>query len=707
MMDGAEQKPTAAEVREQLARILASENFRNAQRSSALLRYLVEQTLAGRSDSIKEYTLGVDVLGRNESFDPRMDPIARVEASRLRNRLEAYYGSEGATDPILVSLPRGGYVPRFLERKPQEPVAKSARRFPYALLILFAVVFVSAVFAVVRVRDNRAESPRHAYHLDFQIGAEGTVGSEVGADIALSPDGTRMVVVLQDANGAFNLYARRLDETHATRLPGTTGARGPFISPDGNWVGFWAEGKLRKTLIDGQGSPVTLCDANDLLGAWWGEDDHIIAALDVSGVLWRIPAEGGQPREVLDLRAEQINARWPQVIGDSLIYTGFSGGTSSVELFNLVTRKRSTLVRNATYGRFLPNNSLAYLSRGTIFVVPIDLATRKLLGTPVAALKNVSWSAEFGYAQFAFARNGTLVYRRAASNRRAFAWLERESAPIRLSVDAGEYVWPRLAPDAQRILYVAQDAEHHSLWLHDLRTAQTSRLTPSDATYAWPTWFPDGTSTLFGRNDGKLFRIRIGAEAAQEIPSDAPLGAPWSISPDGRFLAFHGPTLQAGFDVWIAPIADEGGKLRIGMPEVFRGTKAYEVYPAFSSDGKWLAYASNESGIWQVYVSAFPDTGTVVQVSARGGRIPVWSRNKQRPFYRTDDQRLIVVDYRVEEGSIRFSTPTLWSSLRLADTGVLANFDVSPDGERVLALIPADAANPTSHGELSIVTNFF
>jgi hypothetical protein len=650
MMDGAEQTPTAAEVREQLARILASESFRNAQRSSALLRYLVEQTLAGRADSIKEYTLGVDVLGRSAAFDPRTDPIARVEASRLRSRLEAYYGSEGATDRILVSLPRGGYVPKFQERKRLEPVAKSVRSFPYALVILLAAV---------RVLDKPAEAPRHVYHLDFQ-------------------------------------------------MPGTTGARGPFISPDGNWVGFWAEGKLRKTLIDGQGSPVSLCDANDLLGAWWSDDDHIIAALDASGVLWRITAEGGERTAALDLRAEQVNARWPQVIGDNLIYTTFGGGASDVELFNLKTRKRSTLVRNATYGRYLPNNSLAYLSRGTIFVAPIDLAAGKLLGTPVAALKDVSWSAQFGYAQFAFARNGTLVYRRAASNRRTLAWLERESAPIRLSVDAGEYVWPRLAPDAQRILYVAQEAEHHSVWLHDLRTARTSRLTPGDATYAWPTWFPDGASALIENNDGKLFRIRVSVQAAQEIQGDVPPGAPWSISPDGRILAFHGPTQEKGFDVWLAPIADDGGTLRIETPEAFRGTKAYEVYPAFSPDGKWLAYASNESGVWQVYVSAFPDTGMVVQVSDRGGRIPVWSRDKQRLFYRTDDQRLMVVDYRVERGAIRFSAPTPWTSVQLADTGVLANFDVSPDGERVLALIPADAESSSAQANaLSMVTNFF
>lgn len=175
MMDGAEQTPTAAEVREQLARILASESFRNAQRSSALLRYLVEQTLAGRADSIKEYTLGVDVLGRSAAFDPRTDPIARVEASRLRSRLEAYYGSEGATDRILVSLPRGGYVPKFQERKRLEPVAKSVRSFPYALVILFAVVLVSAVLAAVRVLDKPAEAPRHVYHLDFQM--PGTTGA--------------------------------------------------------------------------------------------------------------------------------------------------------------------------------------------------------------------------------------------------------------------------------------------------------------------------------------------------------------------------------------------------------------------------------------------------------------------------------------------------------------------------------------------------
>jgi serine/threonine-protein kinase len=404
--------------------------------------------------------------------------------------------------------------------------------------------------------------------------------------------------------------------------------------------------------------------------------------------------------------------RWPQVLEDGrLIYSAsaHSAANPDIELYDPRTDKRTTLVRNATYGRYLPNGSLAYLSGGTVFTVPIDLSVGKTSAAPTAALKDVSYSSLFGYAQFAFARNGTLVYRRArAGNELAFVWLERSGAQTRLPIEPGEYLWPKLAPDAQRFIYMAKNAEHHDLWMHDLRTGQTSRLTSGDATYGAPTWSVDGTYIVFTGRAGTLQWTRPGVQATpQDVAGAGNVGAPWSMSPDGRLLASHGRTTEQGFDLWMTPISSDGGAVRAGQREVFRGTMAYEVFPAFSPDGKWLAYASNESGTWQVYVRAFPDTGTVVQVSSQGGRIPAWSRTTRKLFYETDDHRLMMTEYRLEGGAIEFSTPTPWSPVRLADTGVLANYDVSPDGERVLALVPADASVPLRTSELSLVTNFF
>lgn len=255
---------------------------------------------------------------------------------------------------------------------------------------------------------------------------------------------------------------------------------------------------------------------------------------------------------------------------------------------------------------------------------------------------------------------------------------------------------------------MAKNAEHHELWMHDQRTAQTSRLTRGDATYGAPTWSVDGSYIVFTGRAGTLQWTRPGVQATpQDVVGADNVGAPWSMSPDGRLLASHGPTTEHGFDLWMTPISSDGRAVRAGRREVFRGTKAYEVFPTFSPDGKWIAYASNESGTWQVHVRAFPDTGIVVQVSSQGGRIPAWSRTTRHLFYETDDHRLMTTEYRLEDGTIAFSTPTPWSPVRLADTGVIANYDVSPDGKRVLALVPADASAPSRASELSLVTNFF
>jgi hypothetical protein len=234
-------------ILEQLARVLSSDGFRRAERSSALLRYIVEQTVNGRADRLKEYTLGAEALGRGDSFDPRTDPIVRAEASRLRARLERYYETEGANDPLILLLPKGTYVPSFSLRplpegaaaaEPEPPAEgtppRRPRLTPTALVLTSGLVVIAAVATFWWGRSSApATAPRPFLLLDVDLRSEGVIGSEVGADMALSPDGTRLVFVTRDAGGLTRLNTRRLDRPDAVRLPDTEGARSPFISGRG------------------------------------------------------------------------------------------------------------------------------------------------------------------------------------------------------------------------------------------------------------------------------------------------------------------------------------------------------------------------------------------------------------------------------------------------------------------------------------------
>jgi hypothetical protein len=295
----------------QLERVLSSAVFRRAERSSALLRFIVEQTLNGGADRLKEYTLGAEALGRGESFDPRADPVVRAEASRLRARLEQYYKTSGRADPIVIALSKGSYVPRFVpntvtpDTLAEKPTPENrVLHFASNPIVAWACAIGGAVIAALAWSAMRPNQ-QHLRPAQFEVELkpEGLLASDVGTTVVLSPDGSRMAFVSREADGRTHLNVRSLDRPETIRLAGTEGARGPFLSPDGRWLGFWADGKLKKIAADG-GAPTVLCDASDLLGASWGDDDTIIAALGAPGQLSRVPAAGGKPTVAIDLSAE-------------------------------------------------------------------------------------------------------------------------------------------------------------------------------------------------------------------------------------------------------------------------------------------------------------------------------------------------------------------------------------------------------------------
>jgi hypothetical protein len=330
-------------ILQQLERVLSSDAFRRSERSSALLRFVVERTLNGQADQLKEYTVGVEALGRGSSFDPRTDPVVRAEASRLRDRLERYYDGDGSTDSIVLTLPKGSYVPRFELRpeprstlsdaggatRPAEETAAPRRRAPMlqlAALTGAVIVLAIVVMAVTLRRRTAASNVAQIAQFEVELRTDATLGSEVGPDVVLSADGTRLVFAARDSEGRVSLFTRRLDQPAVSRLPGTEGGRVPFLSPDGRWVGFWADGKLKRTPVDG-GSPVVLCEATDVLGASWGEDGQIIAALNPTGKLWSIPDNGGTPRAVVDLTSVSMAPQWPQLLpgGHGVVYAAHTG----------------------------------------------------------------------------------------------------------------------------------------------------------------------------------------------------------------------------------------------------------------------------------------------------------------------------------------------------------------------------------------------
>lgn len=705
-------------VLEALQRVLSSKTFANAERSSKLLRFLVESTLKGQADRLKEYTLGTEALGRGESFDPRIDSIARVEVSRLRSRLEQYYSTEGREDPVSIVLPRGTYVPAIESRpirpdlKLPAPALERPNRRPltwFASGGIAAACLIALILWVPRRSERGAAKPLMQF--DVRLAPGPAADTAIGADIALSPDGTSLVFRKYLGSGHILLALRRLEQRAATDLPGTEEARGPFFSPDGQWLAFWSAGKLKKVPVSG-GSPITICDAIDLLGGSWGEDDNIVATLDSSPRLWRVSANGGKPTPILDLTKEGAVPRWPQILpgAKEVLFTSMGGlgpDGGSIEVFSFGNGARKALMRGGTFGRYLGSGALAYVNQGTLYTTGFDLKHLEVRGSAVAQLQDVSYSSTWGYAQLDVSRDGTLAYRRDPGGGQVMLqWLDAKGNLARLLEKPGRYQFPRISPDNQSLAFTITDSGNSNIFEARPDSNQLKPVTFGDGMHLCPVWSPDGRSIIYEGANGIWSVSADGTSKPLRLTESGNRQLPWSISPDGSRLAFIEISPITGFDLWTVALQPGEDGLEAGKPEPFLVTPDFEIYPAFSPDGKWIAYGSNKSGKWEVYARAFPDGHSDIRVSVDGGRVAYWPRNAQAIFYRTDDQKIMMVPYKIDGNSLRLRQPRNWSDKTLASIGVLPNFDIASDGSRAAVLLPAVSQPEGAVNEVTFLLNF-
>lgn len=697
-------------ILEQLERMLASDTFAGAERSRVLLRFLVEHVVENHSDRLKEYTIGSEALGRGDSFDPRIDPIVRAEASRLRSRIERYYATNGVADTVLITLPKGSYVPRLQGRaiseaapvaaKAGNPLSRAGRLQRLVWFVMGGLTVGAAVTLFAWARGREAATAEFGALRpngadigveEFEIGlgaADRSLGSDWGPDVILSPDGTRIVFVSRGSDHVLRLMTMMVGQPRTVAgLPDTDGARAPFFSPDGRWVGFWADAKLKTVSVDG-GSPVDLIEAADFGGASWGEDNYIIASID--GALRSVSWTSRESAVVADLRKEHVVPWWPDLLpgGRQVLFTavGPQGPeAASIEVLSLSDGTRTRLVPAGTFGRYLPDGYLLYINQGTVFAVPFDRQrlTVDSKGVPVLE-ERVAYSAIFGFAQVDISRTGRLIYRR--SPPLVASWLKRGGGTEPLLTRPGTYNFPRLSPDGQHLAINVRDSGGVVTDLYDLRLLQPTRLPFAPGSVS-PVWHPQGLLVV-GRMGGMSWMKTDDMSNVEALTTSRTVQIPWSFTADGTRLAYLEPSESTYFDLWTIPVSHSAGTLTAGEPALFLRTPYIEGAPSFSPDGRWLAYGWGPKGIWDVYVRPFPPDGSKeVKVSPGGGRIARWLPGGRELVYRTDDHRLMVVGYQVKNGMFIPGPPKEWTQVRLGDTGVIDNFDVHAD--RILGLVPA------------------
>jgi len=611
-------------------------------------------------------------------------------------------------------------------------------KLPWIAAGVLAVVAASSSW--ITWRATRPPELKPLMRLNVEIApdtplARGIAVNGVGGNmLALSPDGTRLAVTLRGADGQVRLHTRLLSQSQVTPLPGTENASGPFFAPAGDWIGFFADGKLKKIAVEG-GAAVTLCDARVGFGGSWGDDGNIIAALSNTGVLSRVPSGGGAPVPLTKLNSGEVTHRWPQVLPGSqaVVFTSAveagarSYDDANIEVLSLKTGERKTIQRGGFSARYLADATdeaghLIYLQGKTLFAVPFDPGRLAPIGSAAPILEDVSSSSPGG-GDFAFAGApsgpGSFVYLsgKATQATWSISWVDRSGKTQPLHAPPGEYSTPRFSPDGKRLAFWISNGTGADIWVKDLDRDTPSRLSFLPGQNRDPVWTPDGKNIVFGSTNPAapgLYGVRSdGSGEAQRLTEGERRESPSSFSVDGKRLAIAQPGNGGSADIFTMPVdVDSGqGALRLGKAELFLGTPFVELDPAFSPDGRWLAYESSESGIDEVYVRPFPGPGGRWQVSPGGGHLPVWTRDGRELLFATPDGHVMAVSYTVTHaaGGDTFAAgkPRMWTETRLRNMGNVYTYDIAPDGTRLAAIVADDAKDEKPLTHLTFLLNFF
>ena len=591
---------------------------------------------------------------------------------------------------------------------PHEPVsAEGQERQSRPWLAIVGAVALSLVTGLVTgiaVWRLKPDAPRPLKRFEMVLPEGDTFSGANRHIVAISPQATHLVYA---ANNRF--YLRALDQIEAIPIRGTEGGREPFFSLDGEWIGFFAGGYLKKVAITG-GTPVTLCAASFLFGANWAADGTIVFGQGSSGI-WEVSANGGEPRVLVE-GGNGVRYHGPQKLpnGNGLLITFNKGATSwdasTIAVDRLDTGERKILIRGGTDARYLPTGHLVYAVGSTLFAAPFDLGKLEVTGGSIPVVEGVMRStANTGPAQFSFSKDGTLAF--ASGTGRPdlhLLWMERSGRASRLTDKTGFFSTPRLSPDGKRLAVTVSEEDGIDVWLLDIERDTFTQLTTGGAS-RYPNWSPDGEWLVFSSGSGgsepDLFRMRSNFSSPPELVLEREgneRSARWT--PDGKSLVFQEGSGEAA-DIWVLDLEDDA------EPRLFLQTPVNEAHPDLSPDGRYIVYHSDVSGnTSQIFVQAFTGPGGRRQISIEGGRSPRWSPTGREIFYLDRErQAIMAVEVRTEP-ELEFSAPQLLFEWPIGPA-FQRQWDVSPDGQRFVVLGSLDTSGDQPRPRINFVLNWF
>ena len=540
-------------------------------------------------------------------------------------------------------------------------------------------------------------------------------------ELALSPDG-RLLVFSATPDGTMPkamLYQRPLDREEATVIPGTEAACMPFFSPDGQWIGFWANGKLLKVAVKG-GPPVVVCDLPARpVGLCWGSDGKIIfGTLDAAGGLRRVSADGGTPEKLTTVDAsKEATHRLPQLLpgGKGLVFTVMPsqlGTEARLEGLSLETGKRKLLMEDGADARYVSTGHLIFVRRGVLMAAPFSLDRLEPTGPAVAVKSGLMQALNFtmpdvnsGAGQYSVSDSGTLVFAAGGVFPEPVAdlyWVDRSGRAEKWTTfGARPVAGIRLSRDGRQLAFSTLGLTG-GVWVYDIQRNTVTRLTQGGQPWA-PFWTPDGKRVVFSWSKTGPSEIWWAAAAGSVKPErltkteSGQFASSWTS--DGKYLAYVDLGLGTGSDIQVLRMADR-------QVISFAASKSGEVFPEFSPDGRWLAYVSNESGRNEVYVRSFPDGKRTLPISGDGGMSPLWAPGGRELFYwDIAFKKLMKVEITPGQ-NLSAGSPGVLFEFNAAGSANIRNYDITPDGRRFLVREKKNYDLPPVT-ELSLVRNWF
>ena len=509
----------------------------------------------------------------------------------------------------------------------------SIAHLPWAVA---AVALAVAAFLALRPRATPA-----VYRFDVAVPDSVNINTaQNGISMTLSRRGNDLVYVGRGPRGQRQLLVRALGQLEPRPLVGTEGAESPFISPDGAWVGFFADGKLKKIALAG-GPPLAIADAPTPRGGAWGPDDRIIFAPTPTAGLLSVSAAGGTVDTLTTVRVDsgETSHRFPDILPDgrSVLFTVQYGARYRIGALRLGDKgPHRTVLDEAMSARWSPTGHLIYASdAGALLAVPFNARSLAVTGSPISLLEGLLVKVGSGAAEFTISPAGTLVYLSGSLAKRALVLVDRDGRE-RVLTEAIALTSPRFSPDGRRIALSSIEQRNSDVRVLDIARGTLSRLS-FEGINQYPEWTPDGRRISFvssrpGAQGQDIFWAPADGSGEPTILAGGP-GGQWEVAwaPDGRSLALRENTGPSGRDL-ATMLMDSARTKRPYLTAQFD-----ERSPTMSPDGHWLAYASNESGRDEIYVRAFPQPSGRWQVSAKGGTEPRWARTGGEIYYRNGD----------------------------------------------------------------------